>query len=78
MKGVCSVVREVKRPYRENENTEIMERKMVVTLLASYSKCSMFCAQTVKHPTLGFVAVFFRIEEKYNRIRISILPQHSQ
>jgi len=58
MKGVCSVVREVTRPYRENENTGILELKVVVTLLALYSKCSMSCAQAVKHPIVGIVAVF--------------------
>jgi len=30
MKGVCSVVREVKWPYRENENTGILELKVVI------------------------------------------------
>lgn len=62
MKGVCSVVRVVRRPYGENEDTWILELKVVVTLLALYSQCSMFCAQTVKHPIVKFVAVFLSTE----------------
>jgi len=78
MKGVCNVVRAVKRPHRDNENTGILELKVVVTLLALYSKCSMFCAQTVKHSIVRLVAVFLRTEKKYNRIRMSIVSQHPQ
>lgn len=59
MKGVCSVVRIVEGPYRENENTRILELKVVVTLLTLYPKCSMFFTQIVKRPIVRLVAVFF-------------------
>jgi len=78
MKGVCNVVCVVIRPYRENENTLILELKVVVTLLALYSKCSLLCAQTLKHPIVRIVVVFLSIEEKYNRTQTSILLQHPQ
>jgi hypothetical protein len=49
----------------ENENTRILELKVVVTLLALFSKCSVFCAQTVKPPIVRLVAVFLSTEDKY-------------
>jgi hypothetical protein len=62
-KGVCNVVWVVKRPYRKDENTRVLELKVIVTLLALYSKCSMLCAQTLKHPIVRIAVVFLSIEE---------------
>jgi len=51
-----------------------LELKVVVTLLALYSKCSMFCAQTSKHPIVRLVEVFLSTAGIYSRIWTSILP----
>jgi hypothetical protein len=41
----------------------ISELKVVVTLLALYSKCSLLCNQTLKHPIVRIVVGFLSIEE---------------
>jgi hypothetical protein len=77
VKGICDV-EVVKRPHLENENTWILQMKVVVALLALYFKCSIFCFKTVKPPIVRLVAVFLSTDEKQTRIRMSILPQHPQ